>query len=54
MLLNAIFVFQKAEFYQGLLDFLKTENDIEKTLLYKVLIDENPMKNQSDGQFRVL
>ena len=33
--LNAISVSQKAEFHNGLLDFLKTGNDVQKTLLYE-------------------
>ena len=40
--LNAIFAFQKVELYKGLLDFLETENDVQKVLLYKAQIDENP------------
>ena len=39
---NAIFGSQNVEFYKGLLDFLKTENDVQKMLLYKVQIDDNP------------
>ena len=32
---NAIFGFQNVELYNGLLDLLKTENDVQETLLYK-------------------
>ena len=39
--LNAIFVFQNVKKYKGLLDFLETENDVQKVLLYKAQIDEN-------------
>ena len=41
LLLNAIFVFQDVKKYKGLLDFLGTENDVQKVLLYKAQIDEN-------------
>ena len=38
---NAIFGFQNVEFYKGLLDFLRTDNDGQEMLLYKVQINEN-------------
>ena len=31
---NAILVFQNVEFHKGLLDFLRTENDVQKTLCF--------------------
>ena len=44
---NAIFVFQNVKKYHGLLDFLGTENDVQKVLLYKVQIDEISWKSKS-------
>ena len=37
---NAISAFQNVELYKGILDFLETENDVQKVLLYKAQIDE--------------
>ena len=38
---NAIFGFQNVEFYKGLLDFLRTENDVSETLAIINVFDEN-------------
>ena len=36
-----VFYFRNVRFYNGLLDFLRTENDVQKVLLYKAQSDEN-------------
>ena len=38
---NAVFGFQNVKFHKGLLDFLRTENDVSKTLSIISVFDEN-------------
>ena len=42
---NVIFDFQNVEFYKGLLDFLRTENDVAKTMQIISVFGRKSMKS---------
>ena len=47
--LNAIFVFQNVKKYKGILDFLETENRVQKTFVYAAQSHRKSWKSQSDN-----